>query len=63
MEFPGVLVLGLKISEGKDGVNHFKYKGGLPKREESSKRGNQIIVIIFIAILSCQQDEHRRKTK
>ena len=44
-------------------MKHIKYKGGLPNREESSKRGNQIIVIIFITILICQQNEHNRKTK
>ena len=46
-------------------MKHFKYKGGRggSKRKESSKRGNQIIVIIFVTILSCQQNEHNRKTK
>ena len=47
----------------EEGVKHIKYTGELSKREESSNRGNQIIVIIFITILSCQQNEHNRKTK
>ena len=44
-------------------MKHIKYKERLPKTEEPSKKGNQIIFIIFITILNCQQNEHNRKTK